>query len=213
MAGLGPAAARQWRWRAELAERLEAGPAIPGICLVPGGPPGVLAGFSLNAAGGLRRECIAAVVGLARRGGSLVRGARPRLPHARGCRAKQGDIRARRAQASGCHPRAGAAGPRPSRKSGRAPLDGAPARNRPSGLVATRLHQAIRDAARRRDVGALQRLEAAPGLRSRWAHGRRGGTGATHGGIVGAGAREPNRAPACAVLEARSRSKCGSVAW
>ncbi|HEX6104425.1 MAG TPA: C-terminal helicase domain-containing protein, partial [Gemmatimonadales bacterium] len=50
-AGLGPAGRRLWRWRAELAEALGSSLSRGGTAVVPSGPPGVLAGFGLHAAG------------------------------------------------------------------------------------------------------------------------------------------------------------------
>jgi hypothetical protein len=51
-AGLGPGGRSLWRWRTELADMLSAGAATPGTALVPLGPPGVLAGYSLHGIGG-----------------------------------------------------------------------------------------------------------------------------------------------------------------
>ena len=45
--GLGPSGRGLWRWRSELAELYSAGPASPGVAVVPAGPAGVLALFEL----------------------------------------------------------------------------------------------------------------------------------------------------------------------
>ncbi len=47
LAGLGADGRRLWRWRAETGEALAQGATVAGVALVPVGPPGVLAGFSL----------------------------------------------------------------------------------------------------------------------------------------------------------------------
>ena len=46
--GLGPSGGGLWRWRSELAELYSAGPASPGVAVVPAGPDGVLALFELH---------------------------------------------------------------------------------------------------------------------------------------------------------------------
>ncbi len=62
-AGLGPRAAAQWKWRAELGAIVGGGPGMAGIGVVAGGPRGMLAGFTLHAELGAKRECIGAVAG------------------------------------------------------------------------------------------------------------------------------------------------------
>jgi len=62
-AGLGPRAATQWKWRAELGAIVGSGPGAAGVGLVPGGLRGMLAGFTLHAELGAKRECIGAVAG------------------------------------------------------------------------------------------------------------------------------------------------------
>lgn len=47
-AGLGHEGRGLWRWRAEIAERYEAGPRCAGVACIPASPAGVLAGYTIN---------------------------------------------------------------------------------------------------------------------------------------------------------------------
>jgi superfamily II DNA or RNA helicase len=159
-AGLGADGIRLWRWRSVLADRIGAGPSIPGTAMVRGAERGVLAGFELLSRGGGVIERVAAVVGWmdARgrwsEGEAIVTrrlleaaeagesGAIPAPALGRALDALAGPIRERLAEAAG-------------RRWAAAEPDSSARR------LAVRLQAAVREAARRRDVAGLARLERA----------------------------------------------------
>ncbi|MGI9041043.1 MAG: helicase-related protein [Gemmatimonadales bacterium] len=158
--GLGAAGRRLWRWRSELGESFGKGDAIAGVALIPQAPEGVLAGFSMHDASAEREMRLARVVLWLAADGS--------------CTEDEDVVAARLAQAAAQRE------PRPPDADrlrealvllaqqvrvrltlvrGRqwATADSAPGAHR----VAARLQEAIRLAARRRDLEALGRLERA----------------------------------------------------
>jgi superfamily II DNA or RNA helicase len=162
LAGLGRAASRNWRWKVELSDRLNGGAAVAGVAVVRGVRHGVLAGFTLHADLDGRRECVAAVAGwtdgdgwsedpetVARMIEAAAQAAEVRTPGKRetrdALRALTTPIRSHLAIASG------------RRWAGAEPA--AAARR-----VSARLRSAIGDAARRRDLTTLHRLEKALGF-------------------------------------------------
>ena len=158
-AGIGAAGRRLWRWRTELAESLGSAHATAGAATVPLGPAGTLAGFGLHARGAAGEMRLAFVLGW--------------LDEDGGWSEDEDVVAARLAAAAAC---GDAVRPDPERL-GRALVRLAgPIRARiaaagerrwaggcegPARLVAARLQQAIRSAARRRDPGALATLERA----------------------------------------------------
>ncbi len=159
MAGLGSRGRGLWRWRSELAAAYGHGPASTGLAIVPRGPPGFLAGFELYAVEP-GRECRLASV--------LVW----LDPDGQWTEAEE-IVAARLAQAMESAPRP----PEPARLIDGLARVAAPIRARlamargsrwivPSPdatayAVSVRLQACIRDAARRRDLGALAGLERA----------------------------------------------------
>lgn len=159
-AGLGPHAARFWRWRTDLAARLTGDSAISGIAIVRGIACGVLAGFTLHGDLDGRPMRLGAVAGFLGRDGEwsedpgivtqLVTEAASAIEWA----AADGECRRRvlRALASPIRTHLALAGGR--RWAGTEP-DAAARR------LAARLRQTAQDAARARDLRALERLERA----------------------------------------------------
>ncbi|HEX2637567.1 MAG TPA: DEAD/DEAH box helicase [Gemmatimonadales bacterium] len=159
-AGLGAEGIRLWRWRSVLADRMGTGPSIQGTAAVCGAERGVLAGFELLARGGGVIERTAAVVGWMDAGGRwsedetivtqrLLEAARaeesgaiPAAALGRALGSLAGPIRARLALAAGR--RWTAAEPESCAR-----------------RLAVRLQAAVREAARRRDIAGLGRLERA----------------------------------------------------
>jgi superfamily II DNA or RNA helicase len=159
-AGLGPDGIRLWRWRSALADRIAAGPSVRGTALVCSGSRGVLAGFELLARRSGSVERVATVVGWLDRAGrwsedeaTVTRrlaeaamsedgGAAPAAVLGRALDRLTAPIRARLAIAGAR--RWTAAEPEPSAR-----------------RLAARLQASVREAARRRDVPSLTRLERA----------------------------------------------------
>ncbi len=159
VAGLGVGGRGLWRWRAELADMYAEGDAAIGVAVVPMGPPGVLAGFELYDAGSKVERRLSSVLLWIEPGGiwseeervvaarlADAATARPAAPDAARLRDAlsliAGAVRSRLALARGSRWTAPAADPSSHR-------------------VALRLHQGIREAARRRDLEALSGLERA----------------------------------------------------
>jgi Helicase conserved C-terminal domain len=158
MAGLVASGRGLWRWRSELADTYLTGDGTLGSAVVPSGPPGILAGFELHAVGrsGLR---LADMLVWIEPNGAWTE--------------EESVVAARLAEAAAAPP----APPDVHRLREALPLLAAPIRARlalaragrwiaPGGApavqrVALRLHQAIREAARRRDVETLAGLERA----------------------------------------------------
>jgi superfamily II DNA or RNA helicase len=157
-AGLGLAGRGLWRWRSELADAYADGEGAPGAAIVPRGPPGVLALFELHVAGHGRGRLSAALVWVTP-GGEWT---------------EDEAVVAERLSAAVTAP---PADPDPLQLREALALLGAPIRSRlalargsrwavpaadcAAHQVSSRLHQAIRDAARRRDLGELAGLERA----------------------------------------------------
>jgi hypothetical protein len=160
VAGLGSAGRGLWRWRSELADAYPGGAAFPGIAVVGTGPAGVLALFELY---GLRSN------GTERLSATLVW-----VDPDGGWTEEESVVAARLAAAITAPP--GPAGD-PARVNAALGLLGAPIRSRlalargsrwspPAAdpvahRLSLRLHRAVRDAARRRDLEALAGLERA----------------------------------------------------
>ena len=159
LAGLGADGRGLWRWRSELADAYAEGDGSVGTATVPGGPAGLLAGFELYGIG-RGDECrLASALVWVEPDGSWTE--------------EERIIATRLAQAAASP----SVRPGPLRLRGLLPLLAAPIRSRlalarasrwapPSAdatahRVSLRLHQGIRDAARRRDVEALAALERA----------------------------------------------------
>jgi hypothetical protein len=157
--GLGPGGRALWRWRSELADAYAEGDAAIGTAVVPRGPAGVLAGFELyDVRPSIESRLATALVWIEPSGewteeerivaarladGATSRSAPPdpaRLREALSLVA--GPIRSRLALARGRQWAAPAADPIAHR-------------------VSLRLHQGIREAARRRDLERLAGLERA----------------------------------------------------
>ncbi len=158
VAGLGESGGELWRWRGDLAERFRNLPADEGVAFVPSGSPGFLAGFSLHGwpasaplatfvawwdaqAGWTEApEVLAARLEAAARVISVERGPPAATETALARLAEPIRLRMRELRCSrwlGPH--------------------AAPAAHR----LVTRLQQSARSAARRRDAGALERLQRA----------------------------------------------------
>ena len=158
-AGLGPAGRGLWRWRSELADAYAAGEASFGTAMVRQGPAGILAGFELHAEGSSERIRLASSLVWIGPGGEWTE--------------DEAIVAARLADAAAAR----SADPDPARLREALPLIAAPIRSRlalargsrwaaPAAepvahRVSHRLHQCIREAARRRDLDALAGLERA----------------------------------------------------
>jgi superfamily II DNA or RNA helicase len=159
LAGLGLAGRGLWRWRAELAELYAGGPASPGVAVVPRGPAGVLALFELyELRPSAARRLSATLVWVDQDGGWTE---------------EESVVAARLAAASESPAAAG----EPARLKAALELLGKPIRARLSASrgsrwsppaadpvahqLSSRLHCAVRDAARRRDLEAMAGLERA----------------------------------------------------
>ena len=160
LAGLGPGAHTQWRWRVDAARELGPGTAVSGVGIVRGNQKGILAGFTLHThAGGQAgrlaaaagwmdtngewcedAEVVARMLSAAARSEELIVPEECRIREA--LRALADPIRRHLSMAGGR--RWATAEPEPSAR-----------------CLTLRLHEAIRRAARRRDITALQRLERA----------------------------------------------------
>jgi hypothetical protein len=158
-AGLGAGGRGLWRWRSELADAYAEGEAAMGTAVVPAGPPGVLAGFELFEVGSSIESRLASALLWIEPGGTWTEEERivaARLADAATSRAAPPDpARLREALSL-------VAGPIRSRLAlARGSRWAAPAADPVSHQVALRLHQGIREAARRRDLESLSRLERA----------------------------------------------------
>jgi superfamily II DNA or RNA helicase len=158
-AGLGAAGRGLWRWRSELADAYAEGEASFGTAVVRQGPAGVLAGFELYARGNTERIRLASSLVWIEPGGEWTE--------------EEATIAARLADAAA----ASSAEPDPAGLREALSLVAAPIRSRlalargsrwaaPAAdpvaqRVSHRLHQRIREAARRRDLDALAGLERA----------------------------------------------------
>jgi superfamily II DNA or RNA helicase len=158
--GLGPGGRGLWRWRSEIAEQYAEGPASAGVALVPAGPAGVLALFELY---GLR------AAGAERLSATLVW-----VDHGGAWTEEESVVAARLATAAAAQPAAAAgyalittalellATPIRSRlAAARGSRWSPPAADPVARQLSLRLHRAVRDAARRRDLEALAALERA----------------------------------------------------
>jgi superfamily II DNA or RNA helicase len=161
--GLGPSGGGLWRWRSELAELYSAGPASPGAAVVPAGPDGVLALFELH---GLQTN------GAERLAAALVWIAPD------GAWTEEESVVAERLAAAVAAPAVEARDPgrikaalellaapiRSRLAASRAGRWSPPAADPVAHQVSLRLHRAVREAARRRDLEALAGLERALGF-------------------------------------------------
>ena len=162
LAGLGDSGRALWRWRSELADAYAAGAAGPGLAIVPHGPPGVLAHFELYGVGRGSGVRLSSTLIWVEPGGEWTE--------------EEAVVAARLAAAASAAP----GEPDPRRLQEAIALLARPIRSRlmlargsrwaaPGGErgaheLSLRLHQAIRDAARRRDLAALAGLERALGF-------------------------------------------------
>jgi len=158
-AGLGVGGRGLWRWRSELADAFAEGEAAVGTAVVPRGPPGVLAGFELYDAGSGVECRLASALLWIEPGGDWTEEEQivaARLADAAASRSAPPDpARLREALPL-------IAGPVHSRLAlARGSRWAAPAADPVSHQVSLRLHQGIREAARRRDLEALAGLERA----------------------------------------------------
>jgi hypothetical protein len=158
-AGLGVGGRGLWRWRSELADAYREGEAAVGTAVVPRGPPGVLAGFELYDVGSNVERRIASALLWIEPGGDWTEEEQivaARLADAAGARSAPPDpARLREALPL-------IAGPIHSRLAlARGSRWAAPVADPISHRVSLRLHQGIREAARRRDLEALAGLERA----------------------------------------------------
>jgi hypothetical protein len=158
-AGLGAGGRGLWRWRSELAEAYGEGEAAIGTAVVPRGPPGVLAGFELYGVGSKVESRLASALLWIEPGGEWTE--------------EERIVTARLADAA----TSGSAPPDPARLREALSLVAGPVRSRlalargsrwaaPAAdpiahRVSLRLHQGIREAARRRDLQTLSGLERA----------------------------------------------------
>ena len=159
VAGLGAGGRALWRWRSELADAYSEGGAAIGTAVVPRGPPGALAGFELyNVGSGIECRLASALLWIEPSGewteeerivaARLAEAATSRSAPPNPARLREamslvsGPIRSRLALARGSRWAAPAADPIAHR-------------------VSLRLHQGIREAARRRDLETLAGLERA----------------------------------------------------
>lgn len=160
--GLGPRGRLLWRWRAELGEALEGGEAVCGVGVVRSGREGVLAGIAIHAMCTGEESRLAFTLLWIRPDGTWTEDEETvaaRLSSAMAAAEGARDAGLLRAAlkllAEPTRQRLASVGAR--RWAGAEP--GAPAR-----AIAARLHDAIRDAARRRDPADLHRLERALGF-------------------------------------------------
>ena len=158
--GLGPRASRQWQWRADMAARLGADVATSGIGLVRGKGRGLLAGFTLNGVLGARTVRLGSVVGWLNEEGEWSENpelvTRMMMAAARSTEiVSVDDCRRREALRSLLGPIRGHLTTAAERR-----WIGAEADHEARCLTA-RLNRAVHDAARRRDIRALGRLERA----------------------------------------------------
>jgi superfamily II DNA or RNA helicase len=158
-AGLGAKGRGLWRWRSELADAYAEGESAPGAAMVPGGPAGVLAGFELYRVEPDAQSRLASALVWIEPGGEWTEEERivaARLAEAAGSRfAAPDQDRLREAMSL-------VAGPIRSRLAlARGSRWAAPGADPVAHRVSLRLHEGIRDAARRRDLEALAGLERA----------------------------------------------------
>jgi superfamily II DNA or RNA helicase len=158
-AGLGPAGRGLWRWRSELADGYSEGEGALGTAVVRVGPAGVLAGFELFGIGGGGQCRLASALLWIEPDGAWTEEERV--------------VAARLAEAASCR----SAAPDPARLREALTLIAAPVRQRLASArgsrwappaadpvahkISLRLHQSIREAARRRDLQTLAGLERA----------------------------------------------------
>ena len=162
-AGLGPAGRALWRWRSELAELYAGGAASTGVALVPAAPPGFLALFELYGLGAAGAERLSATLVWVDQAGAWteeesVVAARLATAAASPSSAAAGSALIRAAVEQLAAPiRSRLAAARGSRWS-------PPASDPVARQLSLRLHHAVREAARRRDLVALAGLERALGF-------------------------------------------------
>jgi superfamily II DNA or RNA helicase len=159
VAGLGDPGRGLWRWRAELAEAYAAGEAALGTAVVSSGPPGVLAGFELYGVAPGAEERLASALVWIDPGGEWTE--EERVVAARLAAAVHSGVaelapdRLREALAL-------IAAPIRSRLAlARGSQWALPAAEPVAHRVSVRLHQGVRDAARRRELMTLAGLERA----------------------------------------------------
>ena len=158
-AGLGAGGRGLWRWRSELADAYAEGEAAIGAAVVPRGPPGVLAGFELYDVGAGTECRLASALLWIEPGGEYTEEEQvvaARLADAATSPSAAPDpARLREALSL-------IAGPVRARLTlARGSRWAAPAADPATHQVSLRLHQGIREAARRRDLEALAGLERA----------------------------------------------------
>jgi hypothetical protein len=160
LAGLGEAGRGLWRWRSDLADMYAGGAANPGVAVVPSWPPGVLALFELYQLSPGGAERLSATLVWVGQNGE--------------CTEEESVVAARLAAAVESP---AAAAREPARLKAALELLGKPIRSRLTAArgsrwsppaadpvahqISSRLHRAVREAARRRDLEALAGLEKA----------------------------------------------------
>ena len=161
--GLGPGGRGVWRWRSELAQLYADGPASTGVALVPAGPAGFLALFELYGLGATGAERLSATLVWVDQAGAWteeesVVAARLATAAASPPAAATGSALIRTAVEQLATPiRSRLATARGSRWS-------PPAADPIARQLSLRLHGAVREAARRRDLEGLSGLERALGF-------------------------------------------------
>ncbi len=162
LAGLGDRGRALWSWRSELADAYAAGAAGPGLSVVPHGPPGVLAQFELYGIGRGSGVRLSSTLIWVEPGGEWTEEeavvAARLAAAASATRAEPDPRRLQEALALLARPI------RSRLMLARGSRWAAPAPDRGAHELSLRLHQAIRDAARRRDLAALAALERALGF-------------------------------------------------
>jgi hypothetical protein len=160
LAGLGAAGRGLWRWRSELAELYAGGPAGPGVALVSSGPAGVLGLFELYELRPSGAERLSAtLVWVGQDGGwteeeSVVAARLAAAPQSPPTAARESALLNAALELLATPIRSRLAAARGSRWS-------PPAADPVAHQVSSRLHRAVREAARRRDLEALAGLERA----------------------------------------------------
>ena len=161
--GLGPAGRGLWRWRSDLAERYEDGAASSGVAVVPTGPAGTLALFEIYGLGDKGAERLAATLIWVGPDGAWTE--EESVVSARLAAAVASPVTAARESARLKAALELLAGPIRSRLAlSRGGRWSPPAADPVIRQLSLRLHRAVREAARRRDLGALAGLERALGF-------------------------------------------------
>jgi hypothetical protein len=162
LVGLGPAGRGLWRWRSDLAELYVDGAASPGVAVVPTAPAGTLALFEIHGLADKGAERLAATLIWVGSDGAWTE--EESVVSARLAAAVASPATAARESARLKAALELLAGPIRSRLAlSRGGRWSPPAADPVTHQLSLRLHQAVREAARRRDLGALAGLERALG--------------------------------------------------